>query len=293
MPHDTKTLDEPTSAYGRAGEPDLGALLACEALRLRHRSPRTEKAYVAWIRRFVVFHGKRHRASRRTAHRSSCNGACAALTFTVRPATRPLARRIVHAQVVSDLPDDHLARVEAHPDREADPALALELLHVPPQFLLQVQRRVTGTLRMILVRDRRAEQRHDPVAGVLVDRALEAMNPSERIAKKRSMILCHSSGSTCSARSIFTSAKSTVTCLRSPSKAERDVRIFSAKCFGVYERGSGGGSGFEAVASDFPHSRQNLAFAGNSAPQAAQRRPSCTPHSRQYFAHSGFSAVQP
>ena len=43
--------------------------------------------------------------------------------------------------------------------------------------------------------------------------------PSERIAKKRCMILRHSSGSSCSARSIepFTSANSTVTCLRSAS----------------------------------------------------------------------------
>lgn len=31
-----------------------------EAARLRHLSPRTEKAYVFWIRRFVIFHGKRH-----------------------------------------------------------------------------------------------------------------------------------------------------------------------------------------------------------------------------------------
>jgi integrase len=30
------------------------------ATRLRHLSRRTEKAYVHWIRRFVVFHGKRH-----------------------------------------------------------------------------------------------------------------------------------------------------------------------------------------------------------------------------------------
>jgi integron integrase len=29
-------------------------------LRARHYSPRTEKAYVAWIRRFILFHGKRH-----------------------------------------------------------------------------------------------------------------------------------------------------------------------------------------------------------------------------------------
>jgi integron integrase len=30
------------------------------AIRTRHYSPRTEEAYVAWIRRFIVFHGKRH-----------------------------------------------------------------------------------------------------------------------------------------------------------------------------------------------------------------------------------------
>jgi hypothetical protein len=30
------------------------------AVRLRHLSRRTEKTYVAWIRRFVLFHAKRH-----------------------------------------------------------------------------------------------------------------------------------------------------------------------------------------------------------------------------------------
>jgi hypothetical protein len=29
-------------------------------LRARHFSRRTEEAYVAWIRRFILFHGKRH-----------------------------------------------------------------------------------------------------------------------------------------------------------------------------------------------------------------------------------------
>jgi hypothetical protein len=39
----------------------------------------------------------------------------------------------------------------------------------------------------------------------------------------------------CSANSIepFASANRTVTCFRSPSRALRDVRIFSARCFGV------------------------------------------------------------
>ena len=31
-----------------------------EAIQVRHYSPRTQRAYIFWIRRFVVFHGKRH-----------------------------------------------------------------------------------------------------------------------------------------------------------------------------------------------------------------------------------------
>jgi hypothetical protein len=34
-----------------------------EAIRARHYSPRTEKAYVFWARKFIVFHGKRHPAT--------------------------------------------------------------------------------------------------------------------------------------------------------------------------------------------------------------------------------------
>jgi hypothetical protein len=32
------------------------------ALRTRHRSPKTERAYVGWIRRFIIFNAKRHPA---------------------------------------------------------------------------------------------------------------------------------------------------------------------------------------------------------------------------------------
>jgi len=31
-----------------------------QTIRARHYSPKTEKSYVAWIKRYVVFHGKRH-----------------------------------------------------------------------------------------------------------------------------------------------------------------------------------------------------------------------------------------
>lgn len=31
-----------------------------QAIRVKHYSPKTEKTYVAWIRRFILYHGKRH-----------------------------------------------------------------------------------------------------------------------------------------------------------------------------------------------------------------------------------------
>jgi hypothetical protein len=33
-----------------------------DAIRLKHYSIRTEQAYVAWIKRYIFFHGKRHPA---------------------------------------------------------------------------------------------------------------------------------------------------------------------------------------------------------------------------------------
>ena len=47
----------------------------------------------------------------------------------------------------------------------------------------------------------------------------------------------------------------------------------------------------EGVSTGRPHSRQNLALRGSSAPQAVQRSPNDAPHSRQNLARSGFSAV--
>ncbi len=31
-----------------------------DALRVRHSSIRTEQSYVPWVRRYILFHGKRH-----------------------------------------------------------------------------------------------------------------------------------------------------------------------------------------------------------------------------------------
>jgi integron integrase len=51
-----------TSAGPAGGDPAEPRLLdrVRQALRLRHYSRRTEKAYVGWIRRFVLHHGRRH-----------------------------------------------------------------------------------------------------------------------------------------------------------------------------------------------------------------------------------------
>jgi hypothetical protein len=84
--------------------------------------------------------------------------------------------------------------------------------------------------------DRGAEEGHDPVAHRLVDGTLvvvdglhhafehgiEQLPGPPRVAVGEQLPM-----------DPFRSANSTVTCLRSPSRALREVRIFSARCFGV------------------------------------------------------------
>jgi integron integrase len=55
---DVKRTDAGRLGAGRP-EPKLLDLVR-DAIRTRHYSRRTEEAYVAWIRRFIVFHGRRH-----------------------------------------------------------------------------------------------------------------------------------------------------------------------------------------------------------------------------------------
>src|SRR5215813_240687 len=105
-----------------------------------------------------------------------------------------------------------------------------------------------------------------------------------------------SSGSRSASNSIepLRSAKSTVTCLRSPSRAALEVRIFSARCFGVYDSGeashnaAAGGVGTPASAA--PQLSQNLLLASTFAPQLGQPAASVAPHSRQKRAPSRLSA---
>ncbi len=54
------TIQDPPAGYG-AERPRLLEQVRL-ARRARHYSPRTERAYVGWVRRFILFHGKRHPA---------------------------------------------------------------------------------------------------------------------------------------------------------------------------------------------------------------------------------------
>ncbi len=85
-------------------------------------------------------------------------------------------RGVVHAQVVADLPDHDLAGVKADAGREAEPVLALHLGGVAVELFAEVERGIARALGVIFVRDRCAEQGHDAVARVLVDRAFEAVD---------------------------------------------------------------------------------------------------------------------
>src|SRR5881275_727331 len=99
----------------------LGRLRA--ALRARHYSPRTEQAYVAWVRRYVEFHDRRHPATmgasevqaflthlaeRGRVSASTQNQAAAALLFLYEHVLgRPLAVApdgVVHAKEGHRLP---------------------------------------------------------------------------------------------------------------------------------------------------------------------------------------------
>src|SRR5215831_12708872 len=130
----------------------------------------------------------------------------------------------------------------------------------------------------------------------------------------RSMMAWTSSGSSRSDIAVKpdTSENITVTLLRSPSSAPREVRIFSARCLGVYAAGAASRRpGFASGAGELsagalagaapdagiaarrtPHSPQNFWPVGLTWPQAGQAAGSRAPHSPQYLLDAGFSAWQ-
>jgi hypothetical protein len=110
------------------------------------------------------------------------------------------------------------------------------------------------------------------------------------------MSSCIRSGSRRSAKRVEStmSQKRIVTCLRSPSRAILEVRIFSARCFGVYEEGAAAVTLACTSPAPFPsppcpHFLQNLYVGALAVPQATQTTTSLAPHSGQKSASNGAS----
>jgi hypothetical protein len=79
-------------------------------------------------------------------------------------------------QIRPDCADDHLAGVETHADLDGHSLRAEDPLRVLRDRLLHPQRRIASPHRVILMGERRAEERHNPVAHHLVHRALVTMD---------------------------------------------------------------------------------------------------------------------
>src|SRR5215831_12837050 len=105
-----------------------------------------------------------------------------------------------------------------------------------------------------------------------------------------------SSGSRSASISIepFKSAKRTVTCLRSPSRADFEVRIFSTRCLGVYVSGGPSLPAGTAVesATNAPQPPQNFSLPSFTNPQDGHTSANDDPHSPQKRRPSRFSAWQ-
>ena len=85
-------------------------------------------------------------------------------------------RRVFRMAAGLDRPHHHFARVDPHAGFNRNLALCAQTVGIATQLLLHRQGGVQCSLRMVLVRDGRAEQGENPVAGGLRDIAAVAMH---------------------------------------------------------------------------------------------------------------------
>jgi hypothetical protein len=80
--------------------------------------------------------------------------------------------RVVHAEIAADGPHHDLARVQPDADLDVHAVGMTRVLRVALDELLHPERRIAGPDGVILMGERGAEERHDPVAHDLVHRPL-------------------------------------------------------------------------------------------------------------------------
>ena len=166
-----------------------------ESLRARHYSERTERAYVGWIRRFILFHGKRHPetmaepeigaylsslANETKVSASTQNQALAALLYLYRQVLgRELAwlGNLVHAKQPRRLPvvlaRDEVRSLLAHLD--GTPFLVGALLYgaglrLHEALRLRVKDLDLDHREIVVRRGKGGKDRRTVLPGVLVDR---------------------------------------------------------------------------------------------------------------------------
>ena len=143
---------------------------------------------------------------------------------------------VVHAEIAADRAHDDIAGVEPDADLHLHALRAAKLLRVAPHGVLHPERRVAGAHGVVLVRDRRPEQRHDPVAHDLVDGALVAVDglhhPLEDGVQKLPRLLGIAIGQQLHRALEVGEEDGDLLALALRGRLF-EVRIFSARCFGV------------------------------------------------------------
>jgi hypothetical protein len=96
-------------------------------------------------------------------------------------------RAVLDARAASDRAEDDRAGVDADSNREAvDAPARLDLRAVRGHLVGDSETGANGPLRIVLVGHRRSEEREDPVAGEILDRAAQSLNggqhPGDRLA---------------------------------------------------------------------------------------------------------------
>ena len=154
-----------------------------------------------------------------------------------------LTDRGVTQRARTDLTGDHLTGIQSDPQLQIHTVTVSDLDGEPLGLLLNAQGRQTGANSVILQRHRRAEHRHDPVAGELVHRA--------------AVTLHHRSGAVDQLGHDLAQPLRTRPPRRCPSNAPHRRTAPSPACTPP------------ALAADVtgaPHSLQNLEFGGSSVP---------------------------
>ena len=94
-------------------------------------------------------------------------------------------RGIVHLEIVANRAHHHRSGIQTDTNMNRNSLGASDVFRMPPHRLLHSQRRITGSHSVILVRQRRSEQSHDPVTHHLVHRTFEVVHRFHHVLDDR------------------------------------------------------------------------------------------------------------